>query len=255
RGGAHSGRADRRFVRRRPRHYQRGRRLRDPVARPVANAAYHAGRSRGSRALRRQSRGAQSGGRTRNSSHVLASRDRKDDAVGSGRKRSWSQNVTRTFTACAPDSRERTPGICVRSFALPMTSPGARHMPAVRFAVSLVLAISLAPIAYAQAPTRQPPPAAPGAPARQAPAAPAEAPRPVGSEPEATTATYGDWVMRCQRIAAANATQRVCEVAQSVQAQGQQNPILQVALGSLGAKEPIKLTIVAPVNVSFPSVV
>ena len=37
-------------------------------------------------------------------------------------------------------------------------------MPAVRFVVSLVLAISLAPIAYAQAPTRQPPPAAPGAP-------------------------------------------------------------------------------------------
>jgi len=127
-------------------------------------------------------------------------------------------------------------------------------MPAVRFVVSLVLATSLAPIAYAQAPTRQPPPPAPGAPARQAPAAPAEAPRPVGSEPEATTATYGDWVMRCQRIAAANATQRVCEVAQSVQAQGQQNPILQIALGSLGAKEPIKLTIVAPVNLSFPSV-
>jgi invasion protein IalB len=59
--------------------------------------------------------------------------------------------------------------------------------------------------------------------------------------------------MRCQRLAAANSTQRVCEVAQSVQTQGQQNPILQIALGSLGAKEPIKLTIVAPVNVSFPS--
>jgi invasion protein IalB len=60
--------------------------------------------------------------------------------------------------------------------------------------------------------------------------------------------------LRCQRIAAASSTQQVCEVTQTVQAQGQQNPILQLSIGLLRAKEPMKLTIVAPVNVSFPSV-
>jgi hypothetical protein len=39
-----------------------------------------------------------------------------------------------------------------------------------------------------------------------------------------------------------------------VQAQGQQNPILQISIAPAAGKEPMKLTILAPVNVSFPSV-
>jgi invasion protein IalB len=80
-------------------------------------------------------------------------------------------------------------------------------------------------------------------------------PAPVGGEPEATTATYGDWLLRCQRTTTGGASQRVCDVSQTVQAQGQQNPLLQLTFGHPVPKEPVKLTIYAPVDVSFPSVV
>jgi invasion protein IalB len=137
-------------------------------------------------------------------------------------------------------------------------------MPAVKAFVSLSLALAvwLPAVAVAQAPPRPAPTGpAPRATPEAAPkptaqgSQPETARPPVGTEPEATTATYGDWLLRCQRVAAANAAaHRVCDVAQSVQAQGQQNPIMQRSIGPGGPKEPMKLTLVAPVNISFPSV-
>jgi invasion protein IalB len=128
--------------------------------------------------------------------------------------------------------------------------------------LSIVLAILLPTVAIAQTPAT-PNGASPRAPAglaQPAPAKPtapishAEAARPdqIGAEPEATTATYGDWIVRCQRTAAESGTQRLCDVGQIVLAQ--QNPILQLSIGPPTPKGPIKLTIVVPVNVSFPSV-
>jgi len=148
-------------------------------------------------------------------------------------------------------------------------------MPAVKILTFLIIVVMLwlPKNVSAQTPARQAPAAPVGAPANAprsaqaptrpaptpiptAPTAPADAARaaPVSAEPEATTATYGDWLLRCQKIAAADSAQRVCEVVQTVQAQGQQNPILQLSIGAPGAKDPMKLTIVAPLNVSFPSV-
>src|SRR5262249_52420613 len=66
------------------------------------------------------------------------------------------------------------------------------------------------------APTR--PAAAPG-PAAQTPAEP--------GAPSATTASYGDWVLRCSQTA----DTPVCEVAQTIYVQGQQAPIAVVAIG------------------------
>jgi invasion protein IalB len=130
--------------------------------------------------------------------------------------------------------------------------------------LSIVLALWVPKIASAQAPARQAPAVQPNQPAAKqapapvgaAPSAPAEAarPAPVSAEPETTTASYGDWLLRCQRVAAATPSQRVCGVLQTVQAQGQQNPILQISIAPAAGKEPMKLTILAPVNVSFPSV-
>jgi invasion protein IalB len=136
--------------------------------------------------------------------------------------------------------------------------------------LSIFLVVLLPKITLAQAPaghapttsngaSRSPARAAEQAPALAKPTAPVSATdatrsAPVGAEPEATTATYGDWLLRCQRIATAGATQRVCDVTQTVQAQGQQNPLLQLSFGQPIPKEPMKLTIYAPVNVSFPSV-
>jgi invasion protein IalB len=136
--------------------------------------------------------------------------------------------------------------------------------------LSVVFVLLIPKIACAQAPaghTPAGPTVSPGTsagavhqtPAHAKPTAPvlptdATRPTPVGTEPEATTATYGDWLLRCQRIATVGAPQQVCDVTQTVQAQGQQNPLLQLSFGHPIPKEPMKLTIYAPVNVSFPSV-
>ncbi|PZR92798.1 MAG: invasion protein [Stutzerimonas stutzeri] len=92
---------------------------------------------------------------------------------------------------------------------------------------------------------QSPPPAASAAPAVQ----------PVSTEPSSTTASFGDWLLRCQRVSDGAKIMRVCEVAQILQSQGQQAPIAQVALGRASAGEPLRVTAVMPVSISFPSVV
>jgi invasion protein IalB len=93
--------------------------------------------------------------------------------------------------------------------------------------------------------------AQPAAPKPASPATPAA--QPVSAEPSSTTASFGDWTLRCQRASDAAKSGRICEVAQVLQAQGQQTPIAQVALGRLAAGEPLRVTAVMPVSVSFPS--
>lgn len=100
-------------------------------------------------------------------------------------------------------------------------------------------ALAQAPRTGATAPTK------PGTNAPTAPAVPAE--------PGATTASFGDWVMRCQRGGPAEKPVRVCEAAQSIQVQGQAQPIAQIAIGRAGAGEPLQVTVVLPPNVTFPS--
>ncbi|MDR7040123.1 invasion protein IalB [Methylobacterium sp. BE186] len=80
------------------------------------------------------------------------------------------------------------------------------------------------------------------------PAAPA-----VPTEPGLTTATFGDWVLRCQRTAEAEKSRKVCEIAQSMQVQGQSAPIAQVAIGRVAPGDPLTMTAILPNNVSFPS--
>jgi invasion protein IalB len=74
----------------------------------------------------------------------------------------------------------------------------------------------------------------------------------VDTEPQSTTASFGDWVLRCQRLQVSELP-RICEVAQTVQVQGQQNPIAELAIGRLKRSDPLRLTVILPVNVTFPS--
>lgn len=76
---------------------------------------------------------------------------------------------------------------------------------------------------------------------------------PVGGEPGATTATYGDWTLRCQRIGEGDKTSKVCEVVQAVQAANQRGPIAQIAIGHLPGDATLRLTAALPVNLSFPN--
>jgi len=76
---------------------------------------------------------------------------------------------------------------------------------------------------------------------------------PVLSDPSVTTAAFGDWVERCQKVTGSPDVSKVCEVAQTIQVEGQNSPIAQLAIGRLKKSDPLHLTVVLPVNVAFPS--
>ncbi len=68
--------------------------------------------------------------------------------------------------------------------------------------------------------------------------------------PQRTTATYDDWVVRCETIPAAppQPARKSCEMAQATQMQGQPNPVTQIAIGRASKSEPLKLVMQVPVN-------
>lgn len=79
--------------------------------------------------------------------------------------------------------------------------------------------------------------------------APAPASSPPGgvSQPDNTTASYGDWVHRCQQ----GVGTRVCEIVQTLQVQGQRGPAALIALGRPVRGEPNKLVVQVPPNVAL----
>jgi len=76
------------------------------------------------------------------------------------------------------------------------------------------------------------------------------APTATSSEPDNTTAQYGDWVLRCARLPSGG---RACEAQQTVEVKGQ-GVVAEVAVGRQDAKSPLMATVVLPPNVSFPSI-
>lgn len=93
---------------------------------------------------------------------------------------------------------------------------------------------------------------------REHPVAQAEpSPPPVGNEPQQTSASFGDWVVRCDRPApnAQGTGKRVCEAAQSLVIKGQQGPIAQIAFGrpplEKGSDPALTLTVLLPVSIAF----
>jgi invasion protein IalB len=74
----------------------------------------------------------------------------------------------------------------------------------------------------------------------------------VSPNPEVTTASYGDWVLRCATQGADPKTAvRSCEVVQILQVQGQSAPIAQLAIGRPAPKAPMKFTAVLPTNITI----
>ena len=77
-------------------------------------------------------------------------------------------------------------------------------------------------------------------------------PPPVSADPSVTTAAFGDWTLRCEKPSSDKA-QRICEAMQTVQLQNQPSPIAQIAFGRSSSTDPIRLVVVLPVNILFPS--
>jgi invasion protein IalB len=102
-------------------------------------------------------------------------------------------------------------------------------------------------------------PASPPLPVTQAPASPppplpvtkAIAPAPIAGTPIQTTATYGDWVLRCAHAGEGATGPQTCEIVQTLVLQGQQQPIAQVAIGSIDKTAALRLTVVVPTAISF----
>jgi invasion protein IalB len=125
-----------------------------------------------------------------------------------------------------------------------VTKPGAALRAIALFGGALLAA---AP-AFAQQPPATPRPAP-----RPAPAARAQstAPAPGATqEPERTTASYGDWVVRCETVAGPPPS-KTCDMEQLAQMQGQANPISRVAIPLPAKGQPARLIIQVPVNVSL----
>lgn len=74
----------------------------------------------------------------------------------------------------------------------------------------------------------------------------------VSSDPAATTAAYGDWVLRCEKTGEKT---RLCEVAQTIQVKEQDKtlPVAQIAFGRLKPGEPLRVTVALPSNITLPS--
>ncbi|KIQ03815.1 hypothetical protein RU07_07425 [Agrobacterium tumefaciens] len=95
-------------------------------------------------------------------------------------------------------------------------------------------------------------------------AAKGDAPKPIiASEPTVTTALYGSWTLRCMQLPPSQGTEgktarpaaQSCEIIQSVQLQGQAQPIAQIALGRLPNDKDFTLTALLPVNIAIPGAV
>jgi invasion protein IalB len=103
-----------------------------------------------------------------------------------------------------------------------------------------LFALSTTGAAFAQTPATRPLPVTKTA-----------APTPLTGTPVQTTATYGDWVLRCAHTGETTTGPQTCEVVQTLVLQGQQQPIAQVAIGSIDKTSGMRLTVVAPTAISF----
>jgi invasion protein IalB len=95
--------------------------------------------------------------------------------------------------------------------------------------------------------------AAPSSSSSQQATSPApSAAKPAADAADMTTATFGDWLLRC-RLTETGKPGRSCEVVQTVMIQGQAAPFAQLALGHPASGDPLYFTAVVPPNVTFPS--
>src|SRR5271163_575119 len=76
-----------------------------------------------------------------------------------------------------------------------------------------------------------------------APKKEAAEPTPVSNDPQMTTATFGDWIERCQRVNVSGESRRLCEVSLTVTAQGQNAPLAELAIGRVKKSDPLRVTL------------
>ena len=91
--------------------------------------------------------------------------------------------------------------------------------------------------------------AAAAAPAPSSKASAPPAPAAAVALPQQTTATFGDWTLRCSRPTGAA---KFCELAQGAQRDGK--AVAEMAIGAAGAGQKLQFTLLVPTSVSFAAV-
>jgi len=88
---------------------------------------------------------------------------------------------------------------------------------------------------------------------------PATPPKPTSAgdtkAPQTAVVSYGDWGLHCQQTGAQPQSRRSCEVSQNVMLQNQSAPFAQIAFGTPVPTAGLHMTVVVPINISFPSAV
>lgn len=74
---------------------------------------------------------------------------------------------------------------------------------------------------------------------------------PTASTPDQTTATFGDWTLRCDRRPDLTPPQRVCELLLVIQKPGETAAQAQIAIGRVAAGQALRITAVLPPNVAL----
>jgi len=67
------------------------------------------------------------------------------------------------------------------------------------------------------------------------------------------TVQFNDWVLTCRKVEANLPGAQICELVQTVTVNGQKTPFAQFAIGKVQPDQPHQITVVVPINVSFPS--
>jgi invasion protein IalB len=135
-----------------------------------------------------------------------------------------------------PASGISAAGMTHRSKHRPQTLPRVR-MARHRRTLWLLAVTALLVGAITQSATAQP----------AQPAAPAQP-----GAPQQTTATYEDWIVRCETLSGPP-VRKSCEMVQYTQAKGGQGVISQVAIGRVSKNDPVKLVIQLPIGIWLPS--
>jgi invasion protein IalB len=85
------------------------------------------------------------------------------------------------------------------------------------------------------------------------PAQPAAPAQPGAQQPQQTTATYDDWIIRCE-VFQGPPMRKSCEMVQYTQAKGGQGGVIsQVAVGRAAKSEPLRLVVQLPIGIWLPS--
>lgn len=74
---------------------------------------------------------------------------------------------------------------------------------------------------------------------------------PTASTPDQTTATFGDWTLRCDRRLDLTPPQRICELLLVIHKPGETAAQAQIAIGRVAAGQALRITAVLPPNVAL----